>query len=181
VRSGRPLRVTVGLSAGQHRDPGLVDLVERVVTETRSDPASLCLEITESVAVEDAERAVSTLQRLKELGVCLSIGEFGTGNSSLGSVKRFPVDTLKIDRSFVLGIQSDPEDVAVVTAIVSLAHSLGLETVADGVDTKEQLEALKELGCQRGQGHYFARPRPSEAIAQLLGSREPVAAPHASM
>jgi EAL domain-containing protein (putative c-di-GMP-specific phosphodiesterase class I) len=81
----------------------------------------------------------------------------------------------------VLGIQSDPEDVAVVTAIVSLAHSLGLETLADGVDTKEQLEVLKELGCQRGQGHYFARPRPSEAIAQLLGSREPVSAPHASM
>jgi diguanylate cyclase (GGDEF)-like protein len=181
VRSGRPLRVTIHLSARQHRDPGLVDLVERVLTETRTDPGALCLEITESVAVDDAESAIATLHRLKEVGVALSIGEFGTGSSSLGSVKRFPLDMLKIDRSFVLGLDSDPEDLAVVTAIVSLAKSLGLETVADGIETRAQAEALKALGCDRGQGHYFARPRPSEAIAELLGSREAVPAPHASI
>ena len=177
VRNGRPLRITVNLSARQHRDPGLVDLVERVLTETRTEPAALCLEITESVAVDDAESAMATLRRLKELGVRLSIDEFGTGNSSLGSLKRFPLDMLKIDRSFVIGIDSDAEDVAIVTAIINLAHSLGLETIADGVERKDQLDALRELGCETGQGFYFARPRPSEAIAELLGSREPVAPP----
>jgi diguanylate cyclase (GGDEF)-like protein len=181
VRSGRPLRVSVNLSARQHRDPDLVDLVERVLTETRTDPAALCLEITESVAVEDAESAITTLHRLKQIGVSLSIGEFGTGNSSLGSVKRFPLDMLKIDRSFVLGIDSDPEDLAVVTAIISLAASLGLETIADGVETKGQVDVLKELGCEKAQGGYFARPRPSEAIAELLGSREEMPVPHVSM
>ena len=177
VRNGRPLRVTVNLSARQHRDPGLVDLVERVLTETRTDPAAICLEITESVAVDDAEGAMATLNRLKEIGVRLSIDEFGTGNSSLGSLKRFPLDMLKIDRSFVIGIDSDAEDVAIVTAIINLAHSLGLETIADGVERKDQLDALRELGCETGQGFYFARPRPVEAIAELLGSREPVAPP----
>ncbi len=175
VRNGRPLRVTVNLSAHQHRDPGLVDLVERILTETRTEPDAVCLEITESVAVDDAEGAIATLCRLRELGVRLSIDEFGTGNSSLGSLKRFPLDMLKIDRSFVLGIDSDTEDVAIVTAIINLAHSLGLETIADGVERKDQLDALRELGCETGQGFYLARPRPSEAIAELLGSREPVA------
>jgi diguanylate cyclase (GGDEF)-like protein len=174
VRNGRPLRVTVNLSARQHRDPNLVDLVERILTETRTEPAALCLEITESVAVDDAETAYATLRSLKDLGVKISIDEFGTGNSSLGSLKRFPLDMLKIDRSFVIGLGSDAEDVAIVTAIINLAHSLGLETIADGVETKEQLEALRELGCETAQGYYFARPRPSEAIAELLGSREPV-------
>ena len=106
-----------------------------------------------------------------------TIDEFGTGNSSLGSLKRFPLDMLKIDRSFVIGIDSDAEDVAIVTAIINLAHSLGLETIADGVERKEQLDTLRELGCETGQGFYFARPRPSEASAALRGSREPIAPP----
>ena len=181
VRNGRPLRVTVKLSARQHRDPDLVDLVERVLTETRTQPGALCLEITESVAVDDAESALLTLNRLRELGVRLSIDEFGTGNSSLGSLKRFPLDMLKLDRSFVLGLATDPEDLAIVTAVIDLAHSMGLETIADGVETKDQVAALRELGCETGQGRYFARPRPSEAIAELLGSREPVIATHVSM
>ena len=181
VRNGRPLRVTVNLSARQHRDPDLVDLVERVLTETRTEPAALCLEITESVAVDDAETAMTTLRRLKDLGVKLSIDEFGTGNSSLGSLKRFPLDMLKIDRSFVIGLDSDAEDIAIVTAIINLAHSLGLETIADGVETRDQLDALRELGCETGQGYYFARPRPVEAIAELLGSREPIPGPPAAL
>jgi EAL domain-containing protein (putative c-di-GMP-specific phosphodiesterase class I) len=179
VCTGGPLRVTVNLSARQHRDPDLVDLVERILTETRTEPAALCLEISESVAVDDSESASLTLRRLKELGVKLSIDEFGTGHSSLGSLKRFPLDMLKIDRSFVIGLATDAEDIAIVTAIINLAHSLGLETIADGVETREQLEALRNLGCESGQGYYFARPRPVEAIAELLGSREPVPAPHA--
>lgn len=171
ARNGSPLRVSVNLSARQHRDPDLVDLVERILTETRTDPATLCLEITENVLVNDADAAAQTLHALKSLGVRLSIDEFGTGHSSLGSLKRFPLDMLKVDRSFVSGLGTDTEDAAIVTAIINLAHSLGLQTVADGVETKEQVDELRALGCDVGQGFYFARPRPSDAIAELLGSR----------
>jgi diguanylate cyclase (GGDEF)-like protein len=171
AHNGEPLRVSVNLSARQHRDPDLVDLVERILTETRTDPRTLCLEITENVLVNDAETAGATLRALKELGVRLSIDEFGTGHSSLGSLKRFPLDMLKVDRSFVAGVAADNEDAAIVTAIINLAHSLGLDTIADGVETKEQVDALRALGCDGGQGYYFARPRPSDAIAELLGSR----------
>jgi len=171
ARNGSPLRVSVNLSARQHRDPDLVDLVERILTETRTDPATLCLEITENVLVNDADAAAQTLHALKSLGVRLSIDEFGTGHSSLGSLKRFPLDMLKVDRSFVSGLGTDAEDAAIVTAIINLAHSLGLQTVADGVETKEQVDELRALGCDVGQGFYFARPRPSDAIAELLGSR----------
>ena len=131
-----------------------------MLTETRTDPAALCLEITESVAVDDAESAMATLHRLKELGVRLSIDEFGTGNSSLGSLKRFPLDMLKIDRSFVLGLDTDPEDIAIVTAIVNLAHSLGLETIADGVETKDQVEALQGARLRDRPGPLLRAPAP---------------------
>ena len=131
-----------------------------MLTETRTDPRALCLEITESVAVDDAESAIATLHRLKELGVRLSIDEFGTGNSSLGSLKRFPLDMLKIDRSFVLGLDSDPEDTAIVTAIISLAHSLGLETIADGVETKDQVDALRGAGLRDRPGPLLRPPAP---------------------
>jgi EAL domain-containing protein (putative c-di-GMP-specific phosphodiesterase class I) len=170
AHNGRALQVSVNLSARQHRDPGLVDLVERILTETRTEPESLCLEITESVVVKDAESAGATLRALKGLGVKLSIDEFGTGHSSLGSLKRIPLDMLKVDRSFVSGLGTDAEDAAIVTAIINLAHSLGLATVADGVESKEQVDELRTLGCDVGQGFYFARPRPSDAIAALLGS-----------
>jgi diguanylate cyclase (GGDEF)-like protein len=170
AHNGSPLQVSVNLSARQHRDPGLVDLVERILTETRTEPATLCLEITESVVVNDADSAGATLRALKDLGVKLSIDEFGTGHSSLGSLKRIPLDMLKVDSSFVSGLGTDTEDAAIVTAIINLAHSLGLATVADGVETKEQVDELRTLGCDIGQGFYFARPRPSDAIAELLGS-----------
>jgi diguanylate cyclase len=171
THNGAPLRVSVNLSARQHRDPNVVDMVERILTETRTDPAVLCLEINESALVNDAESAPPTLDALKRLGVKLSIDEFGTGHSSLGTLKRFPLDMVKVDRSFVSGLGSDTEDAAIVTAIINLAHSLGLQTVADGVETKEQVDELRALGCDIGQGFYFARPRPSDAIAELLGSR----------
>jgi diguanylate cyclase (GGDEF)-like protein len=170
AHNGSPLQVSVNLSARQHRDPGLVDLVERILTETRTDPDSLCLEITENVVETDADSAGATLRALKDLGVKLSIDEFGTGHSSLGSLKRIPLDMLKVDSSFVSGLGTDTEDAAIVTAIINLAHSLGLATVADGVETKEQVDELRTLGCDIGQGFYFARPRPSDAIAELLGS-----------
>jgi diguanylate cyclase (GGDEF)-like protein len=165
-----PLRVCVNLSAPQHVDPTLIDTVRRVVTEAGIDPSTLCLEITEGVVMRDAEAAIETLRELKQLGVTISMDDFGSSQSSLGALKRFPLDVLKVDRSFVSGLGEDGEDAAIVTAVINMAHALGLLTVADGIGSREQVELLKEFGCDVGQGQFFARPRPSEAIAELLGA-----------
>jgi diguanylate cyclase len=165
-----PLRVSVNLSAGQHTDPGLIETVRRVVTQAAIQPGSLCLEITEGVLMRDAEAAIETLRALKEIGVMISMDDFGSSQSSLGALKRFPLDILKVDRSFVSGLGEDGEDAAIVSAVINMAHALGLVTVADGVESREQVEHLKSFGCDVGQGYYFARPRPSEAIAELMGA-----------
>jgi diguanylate cyclase (GGDEF)-like protein len=167
---GGPLRVAVNISAREQGDPGLIDTVRRALAESDIDPASLCLEITEGIVTEDEEGALRTLASLKELGVVLSMGDFGSSQSSLGALKRFPLDILKVHRSFVSELGNQPEDAAIVTAVISMAHALGLVTIADGVETREQLEQLKALGCDVGQGFYFARPRPVEAIGELLGT-----------
>lgn len=167
---GGPLRVAVNISARQHDDPGLAETVRRALTENDIDPASLCLEITEGIVTEDQESALRTLGALKELGVVLSMDDFGSSQSSLSAVKRFPLDILKVHRSFVSELGDKPEDAAIVNAVINMAHALGLVTIADGVETREQLEELKALGCDVGQGFYFARPRPSEAIGELLGT-----------
>jgi diguanylate cyclase len=167
--SRTPLRVCVNLSARQHADPGFVEIVRRIVGEG-IDPSSLCLGITERVVMSDAEAAIDTLRALKELGVMISMDDFGSSQSSLGALKRFPLDVLKIDRSFVSGLGEDAEDAAIVGAVINMAHAIGILTVADGVETREQVEHLKSFGCDVGQGHYFARPRPAEAIAELLGA-----------
>jgi diguanylate cyclase len=170
--SGRPLRVSVNLAAHRHADLALVDTVRGTIGEAGIEPSSLCLEITEAVVLQDAETAIGTLRALKDLGVMISMDEFGSSHSSLGALKRFPLDMLKVDRSFVGGLSgaaSDGEDAAIVSAVVNMAHALGLVTIADGVETREQLEYLNAVECDVGQGSYFARPRPSEAIAELLG------------
>jgi diguanylate cyclase (GGDEF)-like protein len=167
---GSPLRVAVNISARQQGDPGLLDSVQRALAAWDIDPASLCLEITEGIVTEDEEGALRTLTSLKELGVVLSMGDFGSSQYSLGALKRFPLDILKVHRSFVSELGEQPEDAAIVTAVISMAHALGLVTIADGVETREQLEQLKGLGCDVGQGFYFARPRPVEAIGELLGT-----------
>jgi diguanylate cyclase (GGDEF)-like protein len=169
---GSPLRVAVNLSARQHSDPGLVETVRRVLAESDIDPASLCLEITEGIVTRDEEAAGRTLSALKELGVVLSMGDFASGHGSLRAIKRFPLDIVKVHRSFVSELSEGPEDVAIVTAVINMAHALGRVTIADGVETREQLEQLKALGCDVGQGFYFARPRPSEAIIALLGTKD---------
>jgi diguanylate cyclase (GGDEF)-like protein len=168
--AGRPLRVTVNLSSRQHSDPGLVEAVRDVIAAAEIDPASLCLEFTEQIVMHDEEAGLGRLAALKELGVILSMDDFGASQSSLASLKRFPIDILKVHRSFVSGLGEEPEDLAIVTAVINMAHALSLVTVADGVETREQLELLKTAGCDVGQGFYFARPRPSEAIAELLGA-----------
>ncbi len=160
--------VRVNLAAAQLQREETVSLVRSVLAETRLAPRRLCLEITESAVMNDVNRSEEILHRLKKLGVHLAVDDFGTGFSSLAYLKRFPVDALKIDRSFVNDLGHDPEDVAFVRSIVSLADALGLGVVAEGVETQLQAEMLVELGCHRAQGFLFAKPGPPEALRELL-------------
>ncbi len=132
------------------------------------EPSSLCLEITETALMADPAAGLKVLQDLRALGVRLAIDDFGTGYSSLSYLKRFPVDVLKIDRSFVDGLGEDPEDTAIVTAIISLSRALGLRVVAEGVETRRQLDELRRLGCDRAQGFMFARPRPAQLLWDVV-------------
>jgi EAL domain-containing protein (putative c-di-GMP-specific phosphodiesterase class I) len=161
--------MSINLSARQFARPKLAGLVADILAETGADPASIYLEITESVLMEDAESTNAALAELKALGVSLSIDDFGTGYSSLTYLRRFPVDKVKVDRAFVDGLLGDPEDAAIVTAVVNLAHNLDLRAVAEGVETAEQVARLRDLGCDIGQGYYFGQPQPPEAMAPRLG------------
>ena len=154
----RDLQVGVNLSARQFTDPDIVAIVAEALARAAIEPTSLSLEITESVLMEEVEATAETLRALKGLGVGLSIDDFGTGYSSLSYLKRFPVDVLKIDRSFVDGLGVDPEDSAIVDAVVSLAHALGLEVVGEGVETLTQIGELRRLGCDAAQGYLIGRP-----------------------
>jgi diguanylate cyclase (GGDEF)-like protein len=162
-----PLVVSVNLSARQFLDPTLVQDLERVLHETGLDPAFLRLEITESTAMEAGAGTIATLQALKGLGVQLAIDDFGTGYSSLSYLKRFPVDTLKIDRSFVHGIGLDSQDTAIVKSVIALAQTLDLKVTAEGIETIQQLDELVDLTCDEGQGYLFAKPQPSLEAAIL--------------
>ncbi len=163
-----PMRVCVDLLTSRLTDR-LVESVRRIVEGAGVDASSLCLGINERILMSDADSALETLQALKELGVMISIDDFGSSESSLGALKRFPLDLLRIDRSFVSGLGEDEEDGAIVTGVISMAHALQILTVADGVETRQQFEYLKSAGCDVGQGQYFAPPRRAEAIAELFG------------
>ncbi|MDD2310759.1 MAG: EAL domain-containing protein [Desulfuromonadaceae bacterium] len=152
------LRVSVNLSARQLSDKAFVPLVMQILAETGLDPVYLELELTESVLMGDGSDTVCKLLRLKELGIALSVDDFGTGYSSLSYLKHLPIDTIKIDRSFVRDIVNDPDDAAIVEAIVAMAHSLKLNVIAEGVENVEQLEFLRQRKCQQAQGYFFARP-----------------------
>ena len=169
------LRVSVNCSAQQFRREGIVETVARSLQQAGLPAASLELEITESVIIEHAEQVLVRFRALDEMGVELAIDDFGTGYSSLSYLKRFPVQKLKIDQSFVRDIGSDPDDAAIVSAIIAMAHSLGLKVVAEGVETAEQLAFLKSLGCDGAQGYYFSRPVPAEEVVKLLRSWNPQA------
>ena len=168
--SSPPLVMSVNLSAKQFQNPNLVQEVTQALTESGLDAASLKLEITESVVMQDAPATLAKLQELKDLGIRLAIDDFGTGYSSLGYLKSFPVDTLKIDRSFVKGLSKDGNDSAIVRAVVTVAKSLNMDVTAEGVETDEQRIELKALGCDRGQGFLFARPADAEHLTPLLAS-----------
>ncbi|MGH9282694.1 MAG: EAL domain-containing protein, partial [Acidimicrobiales bacterium] len=130
----------------------------------------VCLEVTESTVMDDVDAAVDILGELKRLGLTISIDDFGTGYSSLAYLRRLPLDEVKIDRSFVDGLATDPEDTAIVAAVISLAHALDRDVVAEGVETEEQLQKLRALGCELAQGYLLARPMPPAAVTDLLAA-----------
>jgi diguanylate cyclase (GGDEF)-like protein len=163
------LGVSVNVSARQLGSSGLVDVVRAALEESGIEPARLCLEITETAMMADPGAIGETLCALKALGVRLAVDDFGVGHASLRQLRALlPVDTLKIDKSFVDGITDDADDAAIVEGVVRLAHSLGLQAVAEGVETAEQVAMLRAFSCQTGQGYHFARPAGPEAIARML-------------
>ncbi|HVA61600.1 MAG TPA: EAL domain-containing protein [Mycobacteriales bacterium] len=171
--AGADIGVAVNLSARQFQDPNLVSLIGHCLEGSDLPAHRLCLEITESLAMHDVDDTIRTLGRLKELGVRLAIDDFGTGYSSLSYLKRFPVDVVKIDRSFVRDLDRSDVDRAIVAAIVGLTDALGIVTVAEGVEDKNQLARLRTIGCGLAQGYHLARPASAAEISRLLGTPWP--------
>ena len=174
------LRVSVNVSARQAEDPAFVGLVARLLAETGLESRHLSLEITETAMLSDSSASDESLRRLGELGIELAIDDFATGFSALDYVKRLSVRTLKVDRSFVSGLGHSAEDTAIVAATIAFAHGLGLAATAEGIETEAQVAALRELGCDRGQGYLFARPLPPDALEGLLVETPGFAKPGAS-
>ena len=165
---GESLTVSVNLSGQQFNDPNLAEYVSTVLTETHFNPGSLKLEITESTLMQRADVAVETLRQLRALGVQIYLDDFGTGYSSLSYLQSFPVNTLKIDRAFVNKMLQSPESDALITTIITMAESLKLTVVAEGVETEAQLQRLRALGCGFGQGYLFAKPLRADEVPQYL-------------
>jgi EAL domain-containing protein (putative c-di-GMP-specific phosphodiesterase class I) len=171
-RAGRTgLKIAVNLSARQFQQPDLVEEVTRCLRETGLPAGALEIEITERIAMLDVGRAVEVLRALRTLGVRISLDDFGTGYSSLSYLKTLPVDTVKLDQSFVRNITTDHGDAAIATAVIAMAHSLALKVVAEGVETPEQLAFLVERGCDLAQGHLVGVPMPAERLEVLFERR----------
>jgi diguanylate cyclase (GGDEF)-like protein/PAS domain S-box-containing protein len=164
------LQVAVNVSARQFRGQHFVEKVSRILAETGVDPRSLELEITESTIMESAVEAVAVLEALRAMGIELAVDDFGTAYSSLSYLKRLPIDRVKIDQSFVRDVPSDSDDAAIVRAIVAMAHSLDLTVIAEGVETKTQLDFLRQVNCDEAQGYYFGRPLPAAELTAVLES-----------
>ncbi len=171
----QPLTLRVNVSARQLAQDDLRETVAKVIKETGIEPASLCLEVTESVLIDDPEESIRTLTELKQLGVKIAIDDFGTGYSSLEYLRRLPVDCVKVDRSFVRGLPENEEDVAIVNAVIELGHALKLSVTAEGVETAEQLGNLRTAGCDTAQGFLFFRPEPPEEVAKLFAGAQAAA------
>ena len=163
-----PLMMSVNLSARQLSRPDLAETVERILGETGMEGSRLTLDVTETVYVRVLETNTVALQRLRSMGVRIFIDDFGTGYSSLSYLKRLPADAIKIDKSFVKGLREDVEDTAIVRMIIELAHTLRMKVIAEGVETEEQAELLRQMGCDMAQGLYFAKPMPAEAAPEFL-------------
>src|ERR1043165_4577011 len=166
-----PVQIAVNISARQFHDQDLSQTVIRILEETGWSPKYLELELTESSIMQDAEFASEMLNRLKSMGINLSIDDFGTGFSSLASLKRLPIDALKIDKSFVSDARSDSDDAAIVIAIIKLAQNLRLKVIAEGVETEEQLRFLQLLRCDEIQGYFFSKPLPADKLASVFEPR----------
>ena len=162
------LRIAVNLSARQFTQASLLESITTTLQQTGLAPHFLEIELTESSVMADIERNILTLRDLKSLGIQLSVDDFGTGHSSLAYLKRFPIDTLKIDRSFVRDIAINQDDASIVSSIISLAHNLKLNVIAEGLETESQMDILREQGCNEMQGYYFCKPLPSDQIETLL-------------
>ena len=164
----RPIRMAVNLSARQFKDENLAQIVLAVLQDTGLDPSLLELELTEGTLMDNALATLATLEQLRGIGVFLSIDDFGTGYSSMSYLKRFDVRALKIDKSFISGLPQDSENAAITRAIIAMAHGLKMIVVAEGVETREQLDLLKQYGCDMAQGYFLGRPAPQDAIGQML-------------
>jgi EAL domain-containing protein (putative c-di-GMP-specific phosphodiesterase class I) len=162
--------MSVNVSARQIQEPGFVHEVTQVLAATGLAPERLTLELTESVLMQDVEATATTLDSLKRLGIRLAIDDFGTGYSSLSYLRRFPIDELKIDRSFVASMNTGPDQSALVRSILRLGETLHLETVAEGIEQADQLAELQTLGAGLGQGYYFAKPLTPEALSGFLAA-----------
>ena len=164
-----PVAVNIAASQFARRDFDIT--VEDALAKFGIDPGLLELELTESLSMDDPMGSIALMQRLRAIGINLAIDDFGTGYSNLSYLKRFPVDRLKIDRSFTSGLATNAEDHAIVSAVISLAHSLGLKSIAEGVETAEQLQLLLAEGCDEIQGYYFSKPLPEAAAREMLVRR----------
>ena len=162
------ITVAVNISARQFREKNLLQLVAKILAESGLDPAQLELEVTESVIMHDAQHVIATLQAFRDMGVRLSVDDFGTGYSSLSYLKRFPVDRLKIDQSFVRDITTDADDAAIAQAVITLGHTMNLRVIAEGVETAEQFAFLRANQCDEMQGYLFGKPMPAEEFGRLL-------------
>ena len=169
-----PVPVAINLSARQLRQPGFSEVMSQALAASGIEPQLIQIEITESSLMENPEEAIVVLEQLAALGIQLAADDFGTGYSSLSYLKRFPLDALKIDRSFVRDITIDADDAVIARTVITLAHSLGLKVVAEGVETEEQLAFLGENRCDEAQGYLFAKPVPADACAALLAAEQPL-------
>jgi EAL domain-containing protein (putative c-di-GMP-specific phosphodiesterase class I) len=162
------LVVSVNLSGKHFAQKNLVAQIKAILDETQINPACLKLELTESAMMENAEKVISMLTKIRELGIKLSIDDFGTGYSSLSYLHRFPINTLKVDRSFVSTMENGSENGEIVRTVIALAKTLKLDVVAEGIETIHQLHQLRILGCEYGQGYLFSRPVPAVEAEKLL-------------
>jgi EAL domain-containing protein (putative c-di-GMP-specific phosphodiesterase class I) len=168
AEAGQPVPVSVNLSPRILRDPGFTTTVADLLRLTGIDPSMLCFEVTESTVMHDAPTSRTALEQLDELGVSLSIDDFGTGYSSLAAIRDLPLQELKVDRSFVIGMENDPGAAAIVGSTVALAHRLGMRVIAEGVETEQALELLAEMGCDVAQGFHLGRPMPESQLLKWL-------------
>jgi EAL domain-containing protein (putative c-di-GMP-specific phosphodiesterase class I) len=170
--------MAVNVSSVEFRNEDFLEGVRAILEETGLSPRYLGLELTESVLMQHAEFTVPVLKKLKAMGVRLAIDDFGTGYSSLSYLRQFPIDTLKVDQSFVNGINGDTDDATIINAVINMGSNLNHRVIAEGVETVEQVAFLQAHGCDEGQGYYFSRPVPASQFAKLLKAGTTIGLPN---